>query len=248
MRARIVPPCSLGVVPGAEALLEVGNVSARRLEMAGASLLAHASLWIDWRIEAWGARRQGHLHMVRSLGLRGEPWREIDLARHPLRTWPPGAAVQNGRPARGSGGARGSDRSSDGAAAADPVEALLQSALAAAEADLLVWLTTWRLVAYRFPQLGLVSDIGETRHQVLGRLLAAFRPELQRRLSRLDQAQPSTSAAEDPLQLRAELGREMARLADSIEELHLNVPADVVRKLELGVLVVAPDIELGSSR
>jgi hypothetical protein len=245
MQVRIVPPCSLGTVPSADAVTgrEGEGSAGSPPEIPGASLLVHARLWIDWQIEAWDVRRQGRLHFVRDLSLQDESWRRVELARHPLRVWPRGARLD------------------------DALEARLGSALDRAKADLESWLASWRLVVLRAPQVGLVSEIGETRDQLRARLLAALRPELQRRLAIRDEDPPSsgggswlpwrwprkrresaeTSARQDGARrLRSELGRGIAGLADSIEELDHASPREAVRQLELGVLVVGPDVELAS--
>jgi len=43
----------------------------------------HAALWLSAWLEPWQVHRSGHLHLVREPG--ETVWREVDLARHPLR-------------------------------------------------------------------------------------------------------------------------------------------------------------------
>lgn len=180
--------------------------------------LDHAALWLSVEVEAWQVQRSGHLHLVREPGATA--WREVDLGRSPLRALP-----------------------AELPPVTDAVEFDLQRALAGRTLQLL-----------RLPQLGMVSEIGEGREDFRRRAIGGLRPQLERRL---ETARASTSswlpwrrrAAEGAVSAQKErLAAELSTLAASIETVELEGLDRHVRRAEVGVLLVAPEVRLEAPR
>jgi hypothetical protein len=102
-------------------------------------------------------------------------------------------------------------------------------------ADLRLALAGRTLSFFRIPEIGLVSEIGEGREDFRRRATGGLRPQLQRRLA----AEPGPGA-------REKLASELASLASSIETLELGDLGRLVRRAELGLLLVAPGIRLAA--
>jgi hypothetical protein len=93
------------------------------------------------------------------------------------------------------------------------------------------------LSLFRIPEIGLVSEIGEGREDFRRRATGALRPQLQRRL-----------AADQGGATRERMASELASLASSIETIQLGDFGLWVRRVELGVLLVAPEVRLEAPR
>jgi hypothetical protein len=182
--------------------------------MEGARRCLHAALWLSVALEPWRVRRSGHLQMVREPA--SETWREVDLSRHPLR---PAHAV------------------------AEPDAEVLRAELRQA-------LSLLPLRFYRIPDLGLVSEIGEGRDDFRRRAVGGLRPEVQRRVAPLAGEPPTRlpwkrRAAERRLaDAKAGLASQLAALIGSMETLELPDLAAHVSRAEVGLLLVAPELEL----
>lgn len=199
--------------------LLVAPLDVDRVEPDRFRCVPHAALWLSVVVEEWHVRRSGHLHLVRE----GEgEWREVDLTRHPLRA----AAV--------------ADES-----VADPEEMVTELRRVLADRSL-------RL--YRIPDIGLASEIGEGREDFRRRATGLLRPEVQRRIDSMTAGPRSRlpwrrrAREREEADAKARIAAEIAGLADAIETVEFEDLAEQVRRAEVGMLLVAPDVLLEAPR
>jgi hypothetical protein len=110
------------------------------------------------------------------------------------------------------------------------------------------WLRAWRPTFWRLPELGLVSELGETEDGFCRRARGLLRPELQRRLDRLH----ATPLPRLPWRRRSELDRRrrvseeltgaVARVMGGLETWTADGAIDRVCSLESGLLVANEDL------
>ncbi len=116
------------------------------------------------------------------------------------------------------------------------------------------WLSSWPLEMHRHTEIGLVSELGESRVDFQRRIMAVVRPELQRRVGRTDQDTGfrwpwrRRAAEEDRTRRREGLAAGVAQLGSGIETRAVDSTADAVRRAEIGVLVCAREIDLSTGR
>ncbi len=127
-----------------------------------------------------------------------------------------------------------------------PADDTLRSIVAALES----WLASWPLEVYRHPDIGLISELGESRVDFQRRVMAALRPELQRHVA----DPPEETGIRWPwrrrvdenerTQRRERLASHLAELAAAIQTRAVDSVADVVRRAEVGILVCSRDVDL----
>lgn len=111
-------------------------------------------------------------------------------------------------------------------------------------------LSVHRLLFYRIPDLGVVSEIGEGKDDFRRRALGGLRPEVERRVAALASRPTSRlpwrrRAAERRLaEDKAAIAAHMAALADSIETFELPGLSTHVNRAQVGLLLVAPALQL----
>jgi hypothetical protein len=184
-------------------------VGSRSLEGKLASLL-HAALWIRIEIEEWQLVREGHLHLVCSpeMARRGERWRRVELASHPL-------TVRDG----------------------------VQELPGDAQDLLRGELRELQLDVFRQADLGLASEIGETRSAFQRRLLRSLGPLIQTRIQAFNNARPrEPKAAPD----RGKVAGAVSQLVSGIEHRAVRATEDVVHSAELGLLLVPEGVVLAA--
>lgn len=181
----------------------------------------HASLWLAVELEAWGSvRRQGHLQLVREEA--GGDWREVDLARYPMRR----------------AGGEGS-----GGVALERVEEELSRMLAGRSLRLFR-IPTLGLVSeigegredFRRRATGLLRPEVERR---AGEISSRQLPRLPWRRRAAERRRDAETTA---------LATELAVLAGSIESTELDDLRRFVRRAEAGELLVADGIRLAPPR
>ncbi len=94
-----------------------------------------------------------------------------------------------------------------------------------------------RLVFFRLPEVGLISETGEGREDFRRRATGGLRPQLQRRLE-----------GERATAVKERIASELAALVASIEAFELDDLSSWVRRAEVGVLLVAPGVRLEAPR
>ncbi len=102
--------------------------------------------------------------------------------------------------------------------------------------DLECWLTAHELVLYCVPQLGAVSELGESREDFSARVRALLRPELMRRMETAE------------VESRRSLAGTTGRLARAVEEVVVVNLAEQVQAAELGILVIPARVPVGEAR
>jgi hypothetical protein len=177
----------------------------------------HGALWLMVEVAEWGIRREAHVHAVRPLG--GGEWRPVDLSRHALSpsSWEP-----------------------------------VRPPSAEIAAELVAWFQGRPLRLYRLPALDSVSELGETPDDFRRRMLGLLRPELEER-SRSLRSRPVSVW---PWRRRAERARrerfkhsiagEIGELVAEVEEWLSPDPTSVIRRLEVGVMLVGEGIALAA--
>ena len=182
----------------------------------------HAGLWLDVRVPEWDVRRRGHVHLV-ATARDPATWHRFDIGAHPLRPAEPDPASADGTPA---------------------------SVVTALE----TWLASWPMELHRHSGIGLVSDLGEGQVDFHRRVMSILRPELQRRLTAPEEAAGSRwpwrrrTAERERAERRDALAAGVAELGAAIETRTFGSIADAVRRVELGVLLTAPGLDLTRAR
>lgn len=116
------------------------------------------------------------------------------------------------------------------------------------------WLSSWPLEVHRHTEIGLVSELGESRADFQRRVMAVVRPELQRRVSSTDETAGSRwpwrrrAAEKGRMQRTERLAAGVAQLGSEIETRAVDSPTDAVRRAEIGVLLCAREIDLSKGR
>jgi hypothetical protein len=182
-------------------ILPTCTIEARYGSAADAPKTAHlhVALWLSVELEAWGERREGHLHLIREVG--GGSWRPIDVSRHPM-----------------------------GAAAGDHPPIDVDGTIAALRDEL----DERGMSFYRVPELGVVSEMGETGPAFRRRVLGVLRPTIQQRI---DGPAGEGSDASD-------LAAQLSRLVGSIEEHRCNDVWSHVKRVAVGVLYIPDGLDL----
>jgi hypothetical protein len=178
----------------------------------------HAALWIVVDLEQWQVRRSGHLHLVREAN--DAQWREVDLARHPLRPAP---------------GAPDTD--------VTRVEAELRQALAARPLQL------FRIPDIGVvSEIGEGRD--DFRRRATGMLRPELQRRVAAIAARSSSRLPWRRRAAERRQAddKARLAAELATLGGSIETIEVGDLARHVRRAEIGLLLVAPGVRLEAPR
>jgi hypothetical protein len=187
----------------------------REAEAGRTTRFLHAKLWVVAELEAWGERREGHLHVVSEID--SDRWSTVDLSDHPLRA-----------------AARYDDMPSFRQLELELRRWLDEWRLRfyASPALALVSEIGEDRDDFRRRVAGLIRPELQRR---LDGLSHGARPRLPWRRRKAGQRRA---------ELRAEMVEELARLLAGIEELELSGGAGAVRRAEAGVLVVAEGVTL----
>lgn len=116
--------------------------------------------------------------------------------------------------------------------------------------SLTMWLESWCLELYRQPDVGLVSELGESRADFRRRLRTAMGPEMQRRIQALETAPRAAlpwrrrRAATQVAAAREQLAETVSTVTDRLEVRRIADPVAAVREAVIGVLRVPPGREL----
>lgn len=117
-------------------------------------------------------------------------------------------------------------------------------------AEYQAWLRGWRPRLWRAPELGMVSEIGDTEAGFRRRVLRLLQPELEREIERARSAPPSRlpwrrRRAERERQLaREEMAARLAGLAASLETWEAPSGESAVRSAEAGLLAIPPGLRI----
>jgi hypothetical protein len=180
------------------------------LEGELASLL-HAALWVRIEIEEWQLVREGHLHLVCSpeMARRGERWRRVELASHPLTL-----------------------RDAAQELPGDAKDLLRKE------------LEELQLGVFRQADLGLASEIGETRSAFQRRLLRSLGPLIQTRIQAFNNVRHREPK---PGPDREKVAKALSQLVSGIEHRTVRATEDVIHSAELGLLLVPEGVVLAAA-
>lgn len=132
----------------------------------------------------------------------------------------------------------------------DPHPASPQTAVDQVISSLRSWLESWCLELYRQPDVGLVSELGESRAGFQRRLRAAMAPEMQRRIQTLEAAPRSVlpwrrQRAETKIaDARVQLAGTVSAVTDRLDVCRIADPVTAVREAVIGVLRIPPGRDL----
>lgn len=116
------------------------------------------------------------------------------------------------------------------------------------------WLASWPLEMHRHGDIGLVSELGESRVDFQRRVMAVLRPELQRRVADVQEAKGirwpwrRRATGRERAQRRDQLAAHLAELGAAVETRTVDSAADAVRRAEIGTLVCPREIDLPMGR
>jgi hypothetical protein len=108
--------------------------------------------------------------------------------------------------------------------------------------SLTTWLESWCLELYRQPDVGLVSELGESRADFRRRLRTAMGPEMQRRIQMLEAApRPALPwrrrrAATKVAAFREQLAGTVSAVTERLDVRRLADPVTAVREAVVGIL------------
>lgn len=178
----------------------------------------HAALWLSVAIDEWQVRRSGHLHLIR------EPdqvdWREVDLARHPLRPAPLGYETS-------------------------PVE--LEQELRRGLARMPLQL--YRMAGIGLvSEIG--EGMDDFRRRATGLLRPELQRRIATIVGEpVDGAHvPRGDADRRQVDEKGRLAAELAGIAGSIEAIELLDATEHIRRAQVGLLLVAPGVRLETPR